>query len=70
MTTTLAKGGNAVLSAAVCRITLTSPTTGTDVSAVLLAQDGKVRTTHFDASNTPNASTAASLGSPSPPASA
>lgn len=43
MTTTLAKGGNAVLSAAVCRVTLTSLTTGIDVSAVLLAQDGKVR---------------------------
>ncbi|MEV6571207.1 TerD family protein [Streptomyces sp. NPDC051577] len=43
MTTTLAKGGNTVLSAAVCRITLTSPTTGIDVSAVLLGQDGKVR---------------------------
>ncbi|MDT0569859.1 TerD family protein [Streptomyces sp. DSM 3412] len=43
MTTTLAKGGNAVLSAAVCRVTLTSVTTGIDVSAVLLGQDGKVR---------------------------
>lgn len=43
MTTTLAKGGNAGLSAAVCRVTLTSPTTGIDVSAVLLGQDGKVR---------------------------
>jgi stress response protein SCP2 len=43
MTTTLAKGGNAVLSAAVCRVTLSSPTTGIDVSAVLLGQDGKVR---------------------------
>ncbi|MFC8896435.1 TerD family protein [Streptomyces cinereoruber] len=43
MTTTLAKGGNAVLSAAVCRVTLTSLTTGIDVSAVLLGQDGKVR---------------------------
>ncbi|MFJ5260564.1 TerD family protein [Streptomyces sp. NPDC088387] len=43
MTTTLAKGGNAALSAAVCRVTLTSLTTGIDVSAVLLAQDGKVR---------------------------
>ncbi|MCB5177786.1 TerD family protein [Streptomyces antimicrobicus] len=41
--TTLAKGGNAVLSAAVCRVTLTSPTTGIDVSAVLLGQGGKVR---------------------------
>ncbi|MGY5125621.1 TerD family protein [Streptomyces nigrescens] len=43
MTTRLAKGGNAVLSAAVCRVTLTSSTTGIDVSAVLLGQDGKVR---------------------------
>ncbi|WP_328639535.1 TerD family protein [Streptomyces canus] len=43
MTTTLAKGGNAVLSAAACRVTLTSPTMGIDVSAVLLGQDGKVR---------------------------
>ncbi|MFF4967301.1 TerD family protein [Streptomyces sp. NPDC001037] len=43
MTTTLAKGGNAVLAAAVCRVTLTSLTTGIDVSAVLLGQDGKVR---------------------------
>ncbi|MGQ4382221.1 TerD family protein [Streptomyces sp. SAS_270] len=43
MTTTLAKGGNAVLPAAVCRVTLTSLTTGIEVSAVLLAQDGKVR---------------------------
>lgn len=43
MTTTLTKGGNAVLSAAVCRVTLSSPTTGIDVSAVLLGQDGKVR---------------------------
>ncbi|MGW3290464.1 TerD family protein [Streptomyces sp. NPDC001002] len=43
MTTTLPKGGNAVLSAAVCRVTLASPTTGIDVSAVLLGQDGKVR---------------------------
>ncbi|MFJ3231513.1 hypothetical protein [Streptomyces sp. NPDC086787] len=43
MTTTLAKGGNVVLSAAVCRVTLTSLTTGIDVSAVLLGQDGKVR---------------------------
>ncbi|MGW7517440.1 TerD family protein [Streptomyces sp. NPDC054796] len=43
MTTTLAKGGNAVLSAAICRVTLSSLTTGIDVSAVLLTQDGKVR---------------------------
>ncbi|MET8082405.1 TerD family protein [Streptomyces sp. NPDC005303] len=43
MTTTLAKGGNVVLSAAVCRVTLTSRTTGIDVSAVLLGQGGKVR---------------------------
>ncbi|MFE9052079.1 TerD family protein [Streptomyces rubiginosohelvolus] len=43
MTTSLAKGGNAVLTAALCRVTLTSPTTGIDVSAVLLGQDGKVR---------------------------
>ncbi|WP_405894888.1 TerD domain-containing protein [Streptomyces sp. NBC_01527] len=43
MTTTLAKGGNTVLSAAVCRVTLSSPTTGIDVSSVLLGQDGKVR---------------------------
>ncbi|MFD9866281.1 TerD family protein [Nocardia sp. NPDC059228] len=43
MTTTLTKGGNAVLPAAVCRVTLNSPSTGIDVSAVLLGQDGKVR---------------------------
>lgn len=43
MTTALTKGGNAALSAAVCRVTLTSPTTGIDVSAVLLGQNGKVR---------------------------
>ncbi|MGV9703028.1 TerD family protein [Streptomyces sp. NPDC003483] len=43
MTNTLAKGANAALSTAVCRVTLTSPTTGIDVSAVLLGQDGKVR---------------------------
>ncbi|MFJ5268270.1 TerD family protein [Streptomyces sp. NPDC088358] len=43
MTTTLTKGGNAVLPAAVCRVALSSPTTGIDVSAVLLGQDGKVR---------------------------
>jgi stress response protein SCP2/uncharacterized protein involved in tellurium resistance len=43
MITTLAKGGNAVLLAAICRVTLTSPSTGIDVSAVLLGPDGKVR---------------------------
>ncbi|MCZ4513884.1 TerD family protein [Streptomyces sp. ActVer] len=43
MTTTLTKGGNTVLPAAVCRVTLSSPTTGIDVSSVLLGQDGKVR---------------------------
>ncbi|MFE5974606.1 TerD family protein [Streptomyces sp. NPDC056460] len=43
MTTTLAKGGNTVVPTAVCRVTLTSLTTGIDVSAVLLGQDGKVR---------------------------
>ncbi|MFF3875948.1 TerD family protein [Streptomyces sp. NPDC001978] len=43
MNTALAKGGNAILSAAVCRVTLSSPTTGIDVSSVLLGQDGKVR---------------------------
>lgn len=43
MTTALTKGGNTALSAAVCRVTLTSPTTGIDVSAVLLGQNGKVR---------------------------
>lgn len=43
MITTLVKGGNAVLPAAVCRVTLTSPSTGIDVSAVLLGQDDKVR---------------------------
>jgi stress response protein SCP2 len=43
MITTLAKGGNTVLFAAVCRVTLTSPSTGIDVSAVLLGPDGKVR---------------------------
>ncbi|MCJ1679711.1 TerD family protein [Streptomyces sp. APSN-46.1] len=41
--TTLAKGGNTLLSAAVCRVTVTSPTTGIDVSAVLLGPEGKVR---------------------------
>jgi len=43
MTTILAKGGNAVMPTAVCRVTLTSRTTGIDVSAVLLGQGGKVR---------------------------
>lgn len=43
MTTTLTKGGNTVLPAAVCRVTLDSRTTGIDVSSVLLGQDGKVR---------------------------
>ncbi|MFI0199866.1 MULTISPECIES: TerD family protein [Streptomyces] len=42
-TSTLGKGGNAPLSAGIVRVTLTSPTTGIDVSAVLLGQDGKVR---------------------------
>lgn len=43
MTTALAKGGNTALTAAACRVTLSSPTTGIDVSAVLLGQDGRVR---------------------------
>lgn len=43
MTTTLAKGGNTVLTAAACRVTLSSPTTDIDVSAVLLGPDGRVR---------------------------
>lgn len=43
MITNLPKGGNTALPAAACRVTLTSPTTGIDVSAVLLGQDGKVR---------------------------
>ncbi|MHB9753190.1 TerD family protein [Streptomyces sp. BYX5S] len=43
MSTALAKGSNIVLSAAVCRVTLSSPTTGIDVSAVLLGSDNKVR---------------------------
>lgn len=43
MTTTLAKGGNIPLPAGVCYVTLTSPTTGIDVSAVLLGKHGKVR---------------------------
>ncbi|OCC09145.1 TerD family protein [Streptomyces sp. PTY087I2] len=44
MTTALAKGGNTALSAAAaCRVTLSSPTTGIDVSAVLLGPDGRVR---------------------------
>ncbi|MFG3094903.1 TerD family protein [Streptomyces sp. NPDC048202] len=43
MTTALAKGGNTVLTAAACRVTLSSPATGIDVSAVLLGPDGRVR---------------------------
>lgn len=43
MTTTLAKGGNTPLSVGVCHVTLTSPTTSIDVSAVLLGTDGRVR---------------------------
>jgi stress response protein SCP2 len=43
MATTLAKGANAGLPGSSCRITLMSPTTGIDVSAVLLREDGKVR---------------------------
>ncbi|GGY35252.1 TerD family protein [Streptomyces omiyaensis] len=45
MTTTLAlaQGGNAPLSAAVCRVTLDSSGGGIDVSAVLLGPDGRVR---------------------------
>ncbi|MGW5094155.1 TerD family protein [Streptomyces nodosus] len=44
MTTALAKGGNTALSAAAaCRVTLSSPTTSIDVSAVLLGPDGRVR---------------------------
>jgi stress response protein SCP2/uncharacterized protein involved in tellurium resistance len=43
MITTLAKGGNTVLAATICRITLTSPDIGIDVSAVLVGRDGKVR---------------------------
>lgn len=43
MITNLAKGGNAPLSALTCEVTLQAPTTGIDVSAVLLAPDGKVR---------------------------
>ncbi|MFF5799786.1 TerD family protein [Streptomyces albogriseolus] len=43
MTTTLAKGGNAPLPDGVCHVTLTSSTTGIDVSAVLLGTDGRVR---------------------------
>ena len=44
MITNLAKGGNAPLSVPTCQVTLDAPTTGIDVSAVLLASDGKVRT--------------------------
>ncbi|MCO6695920.1 TerD domain-containing protein [Streptomyces sp. Vc17.3-30] len=43
MTTTLTKGSNAPLPVGVCHVTLTSSTTGIDVSAVLLGADGKVR---------------------------
>ncbi|MFD9371414.1 TerD family protein [Streptomyces sp. NPDC060020] len=42
-TITLSKGGNAPLPGGVCRVTLTSPATRIDVSAVLLGPDGKVR---------------------------
>ncbi|MEU6343309.1 TerD family protein [Streptomyces sp. NPDC046977] len=44
MITNLTKGGNAPLLGNTCQVTVTTPTTGIDVSAVLLAQDGKVRT--------------------------
>ncbi|MFI1186384.1 TerD family protein [Streptomyces californicus] len=43
MTTALTKGGNTVLTAGSCRVTLSSPVTGIDVSAVLLGPDGRVR---------------------------
>lgn len=43
MTKTLAKGGNAPLLAGNCKVTLTARQTDIDVSAVLLSQDGKVR---------------------------
>ncbi|TKT01475.1 TerD family protein [Streptomyces lasalocidi] len=43
MTTTLTKGGNTPLPSGLCHVTLTSRTTGIDVSAVLLDQNGKVR---------------------------
>ncbi|MFF1682459.1 TerD family protein [Streptomyces sp. NPDC058256] len=43
MITPLTKGGNAALPAGGCRVTLSSLTTGIDVSAVLLGQNGKVR---------------------------
>lgn len=52
MTTTLTKGGNAPLPFGTCRVTLTSGTTGIDVSAVLLKQDGKVRGTTISSSTT------------------
>ena len=43
MTNTLAKGGNAPLFAGSCKVTLTARQTDIDVCAVLLSQDGKVR---------------------------
>ncbi|MEU3366864.1 VWA domain-containing protein [Streptomyces pseudogriseolus] len=43
MTNTLAKGGNAPLPAGNCKVTLTARQTNIDVCAVLLSQDGKVR---------------------------
>ncbi|WP_243084451.1 TerD family protein [Streptomyces sp. 891-h] len=43
MTTVLTKGGNVALSAAICRVTLSSATTGIDVASVLLGEDSKVR---------------------------
>ncbi|WP_037881139.1 TerD family protein [Streptomyces sp. NRRL F-5727] len=43
VTTPLAKGGNATLTGAHCRTTLTSAGTAVDVSAVLLGADGRVR---------------------------
>ncbi|MEU6945290.1 VWA domain-containing protein [Streptomyces sp. NPDC046316] len=43
MTKTLAKGGNAPLLAGNCKVTLTARQTDIDVCAVLLSQDGKVR---------------------------
>ncbi|CAL9305038.1 VWA domain-containing protein [Streptomyces sp. SudanB91_2054] len=43
MTNALAKGGNAPLLAGNCKVTLTARQTEIDVCAVLLSQDGKVR---------------------------
>ena len=43
MSTILTKGGNTALPAGSCRVTLTSLTTGIDVAAVLLGQNGRVR---------------------------